>query len=822
MREKDTLIFGAETISIEKFIALCNHADNKDVTSIEIKSDAGISDISADILAELIKLTSIIDVKIPPLKLKSDSISALFAWIERNKCLQKILNKQSTELNLSKWPLSLQDLKIILYFIEDHKITSLTLLNFSDCGLTIDKKLALILEKIIKLNPGLTLFDMANNKHTSEAETILKEALNSYVNIKIYLKSHLDQKQIQHRNALQNRWDDFLKIETRSTYSSMPRRVRNIALTGKQNWDERDCSRLQLGPQVYQGDIKYWIHSEDGSEIVTRQVSLVINASMDREETSFKKTNFYCADISSSEANRVSFTAACLRQIKAQNVKWFKVDLSGSDIFGGDFSSSKLRKVILACADARTADFENTSLNDSDFREINLSYANLKGAKLCRADLRLAILYGADVTDTNFTGANLAGADLRETIGLTWNALSDANLENAFLPKHLLESKRPMTVNQFLSSLFFSAPKNKNAVSLLIIKPDGIEYFTQIVAALSKNKLKIIAIKSAMLFGREAMSLYDADKNKYFFNGLLTAMTTSLSILIAIEGNPTKLAEQKTYLRSFFYEKIKAKASKELKTNNEGDELQYINTFNIFHASDPGHGEREIVIFFGKNELKLSEMTGIEKAEIIANKIHKAKPKSVRAIPVDDGVRKPYLIMIKPIGIKYVGIILEKFSSVDINIIALKSLLPSKSTIEKLYRKYSKEYFYEALVEYIAERKIIVLAVSGLHSTIMKARKELGDLLKPMIAENDLDELDAYLEKAKIHPSKFAHKRAEYQQEYSLTFDFIHCSDPGEGEKELNLFFEPRELNLPLQSEKDRIEILKNILANKSIELKNS
>lgn len=133
---------------------------------------------------------------------------------------------------------------------------------------------------------------------------------------------------------------------------------------------------------------------------------------------------------------------------KRNKLVFRRIDLSGANFRGANFSRMDLSKTDLLGADLRDANLVETWLIGADLYKANLEGANLRGAVLIGANLSgvnlsKALLMEADFSDANLSGANLTDADL------TFAKLYRTHLGNAILMGADLKSVRDLTKGQF-------------------------------------------------------------------------------------------------------------------------------------------------------------------------------------------------------------------------------------------------------------------------------------------------------------------------------------------------------------------------------------
>lgn len=159
---------------------------------------------------------------------------------------------------------------------------------------------------------------------------------------------------------------------------------------------------------------------------------------------------------------------------------------------------------------------------------------------------------------------------------------------------------------------------------------------------------------------------------------------------------------------------------------------------------------------------------------------------------------KTGLVIIKPDGIGYFDYIIDILKKKDIRILSLKSKRLMKSEVEDVYREHKGRYFFNSLVDYMLMGKCFLLAVRGHYSNIESAKKEIRELAKKQGGLLAVQSLSIAVNSTKISEaadiSQFIEK---FVNEYSRTFDGIHCSDFDSADREVSLFFEEDDLAEP-------------------------
>lgn len=164
----------------------------------------------------------------------------------------------------------------------------------------------------------------------------------------------------------------------------------------------------------------------------------------------------------------------------------------------------------------------------------------------------------------------------------------------------------------------------------------------------------------------------------------------------------------------------------------------------------------------------------------------------------EGATEKTGLVIIKPDGIGYFDYIIDILKKKDIRILSLKSKRLMKSEVEDVYREHKGRYFFNSLVDYMLMGKCFLLAIRGDYSNIESAKKEIRELAKKQGGLLAVQSLSIAVNSTKISEaadiSQFIEK---FVNEYSRTFDGIHCSDFDSADREVSLFFDEDDLAEP-------------------------
>jgi uncharacterized protein YjbI with pentapeptide repeats/nucleoside diphosphate kinase len=376
---------------------------------------------------------------------------------------------------------------------------------------------------------------------------------------------------------------------------------------------------------------------------------------------------------------------------------------------------------------------------------------------------------------------------------------------------------------------------HENNISLLLIKPGYHQFFPQIITELNSSNLHIIAIKTVQLSIKQIKQLYPKLEKQYFYQSMINYLTSGNSLIAVIAGNPSALLECKIHLRLMLKPNIAKQALQDINTHKpalckadmqSSYELRhfceaYEDMFTVLHCSDPDDSENEIKLFFDKSEYESKPFAAKEKVKLIIDilqgKKYNEQPQKSQGVKQHalskTGIQKS-LVIIKPEGMVYINTILSALNSFNIRILAAKVQMISKKSLINLYSKHNSRYFFEALIEYMRDKRVLILGVSGEHAHLVKCREQLTLLLTPKITSKAPQQLETLYKPSKniapeIDPEAF-------KTEYGLIFDFMHCSDDGEGIKELPQFFQPSDLSEEPLSDKQRIALVENLVVDKN------
>lgn len=625
-------------------------------------------------------------------------------------------------------------------------------------------------------------------------------------------------------------------------------RQRNLFLTinpavspsGVIDLDGADLSALDFSP------VQYWvvIETENGTERVLRNLCLTID-----QFTHLTRVNLTATKMSSAQCTRTRFHGALLIDTDLSKTRWLRVDATNTVLDGSRFSQSELRRsdfsgskaspshsanftqckasyclfvsASLPCIKANQAqfvacDFKGADLTGGDFEYANCKASDFRGAKVDR----MRVSHG------NFSNADWRGVDLSKVIGFDWQNFKGAKMDGAILPA--LAGDQPLSGCCHWS--FFSprlAPWLGNDYSLVLVKPEG-NLFT-ISQALGEHGLSILAMRTLFPGRDQITNLYRLMKNYYFFGALRAYLVGRKIIALVVQGDPDQLMACKLAVRAKHAEDLGEAPLKELAIQGKYlDNIdhqrvyrhQYLSTFDLMHASDSGKGPDEVAQFFRVDDLMGGFIEDDQRVRIVLSLLehpnrYNDPPKGLPISPASDD-NELRLMIVKPDGMRFLPIVLHQMQEKQLALVAAKFVRLKKSQVVKLYAKYIGRYFCDALVQCLSDRSLIVMAVQGKDDVFRAYRQALRTGLGGLILEPAEQALSQY---QAAHPNENVHdvRLDDFKDEYAKTFESIHCSDAGDGQKELKLFFQSADLrpHTPIGAEEKWV-IMERLLADRA------
>lgn len=173
------------------------------------------------------------------------------------------------------------------------------------------------------------------------------------------------------------------------------------------------------------------------------------------------------------------------------------------------------------------------------------------------------------------------------------------------------------------------------------------------------------------------------------------------------------------------------------------------------------------------------------------------------------------LMIVKPDGMLYLSKILQCLVAHNITLLSCKHLQITPEQAAGVYQEQSDRYYFSALIEYLTMGKSMVFAIKGLEGDIVNAKKSIRIIARENAIHSQQEALINFLKAMTVTEkmkSNIADKVNQFQIEYQRTFDGIHCSDPGCGERELGLFFHETDWIEPTLNSQQTCETIRHKL----------
>jgi nucleoside-diphosphate kinase len=144
-----------------------------------------------------------------------------------------------------------------------------------------------------------------------------------------------------------------------------------------------------------------------------------------------------------------------------------------------------------------------------------------------------------------------------------------------------------LILSLFATSLI-AAPSAKEQ-TLAIIKPDALSHETEILAYYEKSDLKLVATKKLQLTNEQAEAFYAVHKERPFYKGLVSYMTSGPVEVLVLEGEDAVALN-----RQLIGATDPKKASPGTIRADFGKDVQH----NAIHGSDSADNAAQEIAFF--------------------------------------------------------------------------------------------------------------------------------------------------------------------------------------------------------------------------------
>jgi nucleoside-diphosphate kinase len=141
-------------------------------------------------------------------------------------------------------------------------------------------------------------------------------------------------------------------------------------------------------------------------------------------------------------------------------------------------------------------------------------------------------------------------------------------------------------------------------------------------------------------------------------------------------------------------------------------------------------------------------------------------------------------VALKPDAVKrgIVGDIIDRFETAGFKISGMKMVQATDQLLEKHYEEHVDKPFYDGLAEYMQDGPVIALVLEGVHAA-ENVRKIVGDTSNREAQPSTIR-------------GTFGHMSMEHADEEGTHYkNIIHASEPGEAEREIEIWFEEDELH---------------------------
>ncbi len=159
----------------------------------------------------------------------------------------------------------------------------------------------------------------------------------------------------------------------------------------------------------------------------------------------------------------------------------------------------------------------------------------------------------------------------------------------------------------------------------------------------------------------------------------------------------------------------------------------------------------------------------------------------------EDYVERTF-VAIKPDAVKrgLIGEIVARFEDAGFKIMGMKMVQATDQLLEQHYEEHVDKPFYDELVEVMQSGPVVAMVVEGVHA---------AENMRKMVGETDNTE---------AHPAtirgRYAHMSMEHADESGSSYkNVIHAAEPGEQEREIEIWFEEEELHEYRHSDEEEV-----------------
>lgn len=151
-------------------------------------------------------------------------------------------------------------------------------------------------------------------------------------------------------------------------------------------------------------------------------------------------------------------------------------------------------------------------------------------------------------------------------------------------------------------------------------------------------------------------------------------------------------------------------------------------------------------------------------------------------------------VALKPDAVKrgLVGEITSRFEEAGFKICGIKMVQATDQLLEKHYEEHVDKPFYDGLAGFMKSGPIVAMVLEGVHAT---------ENLRKIVGDTDASE---------AHPAtirgRYGHMSMEHADDAGRHYkNLVHASEPGEAEKEIEIWFEEEELHDYNQADEEHV-----------------
>lgn len=160
----------------------------------------------------------------------------------------------------------------------------------------------------------------------------------------------------------------------------------------------------------------------------------------------------------------------------------------------------------------------------------------------------------------------------------------------------------------------------------------------------------------------------------------------------------------------------------------------------------------------------------------------------------EEGHVEKTFVALKPDAVKrgLVGKIVTRFEEAGFKICGMKMVHATDQLLEKHYEEHVDKPFYDELVEVMQSGPVIAMVVEGVHAA-KNMRKIVGDTDATEAAPSTIR-------------GRYGHMSMEHADESGSNYkNLVHAAEPGEQEREIEIWFEEDEIHEYTHSQEEEV-----------------